>query len=355
MQHKGLSLITSGVLLALAACAPTPTPPPTSASSISADTLKLFAPLPVVAAPNAYTLSAELVTLGRMLFYDPRLSISQEISCNSCHGLDTYGVDGLQFSLGHMGEPVGRNSPTVYNAALHFAQFWDGRAADVEAQAKGPVLAAGEMGMPDADYVVTVLKTIPGYQPLFEAAFPDDPDPITYDHVAQAIGAFERRLLTPSRFDQFLQGDNTALTAQEQRGLATFVATGCTACHNGVALGGNTYQKMGVVETYPNLTDAGRYEVTQAEKDKYFFKVPSLRNIAQTAPYLHNGSVATLEEMVVLMAKYQLGREVTPDQLTDIVAFLNALTGDLPTDYIAMPTLPENGPDTPGPYETSGQ
>jgi cytochrome c peroxidase len=311
--------------------------------------LAAFGQLPETVEPTTYTLTPELVDLGRMLFYENRMSISQTISCNSCHLLDNHGVDGLQFSLGHEGVPVGRNSPTVYNAALHVSQFWDGRAADVEEQAKGPILASGEMGMPDPGYVEEVLKTIPGYLPLFQAAFPGQDDPIIYDNVATAIGAFERSLTTPGRFDALLGGDDAALTADEKRGLATFVSTGCLGCHAGPALGGQIYAKLGSVKEYPGLTDEGRFAVTGLDADKYVFKVPSLRNIAETGPYLHDGSITSLEEIVKVMAEYQLGKTLTDAEVADIVTFLNALTGEVPADYIAMPELPASGPDTPGP------
>jgi cytochrome c peroxidase len=308
-----------------------------------------YGQLPEVVEPTTYTLTPELVDLGRMLFYENRMSISQTISCNTCHLLDNYGVDGLQFSLGHEGIPVGRNSPTVYNAALHISQFWDGRAADVEEQAKGPILASGEMGMPDPGYVEEVLKTIPGYLPLFQAAFPGQDDPIVYDNVAIAIGAFERGLLTPGRFDALIGGDDAALTADEKRGLATFNSVGCVGCHNGPAVGGQMYSVLGTVKPWPGVTDEGRYAITGLEADKFSFKVPSLRNIEKTGPYLHDGSIDNLEEITRMMAEYQLGRTLTDAEVADIVAFMTSLTGEIPTDYIAPPELPENGPDTPGP------
>jgi cytochrome c peroxidase len=286
-------------------------------------------------------MSEELITLGRMLFYEPRLSINGQMSCNTCHGLNNYGMDGLRFSFGHTGNPVGRNAPTVYNAALHISQFWDGRAVDVEEQAKGPILAGGEMGMPSPEFVVNALKAIPAYRPYFEAAFPGESDPITYDHVGQAIGAFERRLMTPGRFDAYLAGDKTALTEREQRGLALFIQNGCVACHNGPALGGGMYARLGASEPYVT-NDLGRYNVTQAEADKYMFKVPGLRNIAVTGPYLHDGSIPTLESMVQLMVRHQLGKELTTSQVDDIVTFLRSLTGELPGEYTAMPELPPN-------------
>ena len=306
---------------------------------VSADQLKIFGTLPEVAAPVNYEMSEELTDLGRMLYYEQRISANGNMSCNTCHGLNNYGIDGLRFSFGHTGNPVGRNSPSVYNAALHVAQFWDGRAADVEEQAKGPILAAGEMGMPSGDEVVARLNDIPDYLPYFEAAFPGEDDPITYDNVGTAIGAFERRLITPGRFDAFLAGDETALTAREQEGLSLFVNTGCTACHYGPALGGNSYAALGAQEPYVT-NDLGRYVVTGNEADMHVFKVPSLRNIAVTGPYLHDGSIPTMEAMVQLMVRHQLGRELTSDQVDTMVIFLRSRTGELPADYAAAPELP---------------
>lgn len=301
--------------------------------------LTLFDPLPVEAPPANYQLTAELVTLGRVLYYDPRLSVDQRQSCNSCHPLDRYGVDGLPVSIGHDGEPVKRNAPTVYNAALHIAQFWDGRAATVEDQAKGPILNAGEMGMLDPEEVERKINSFPGYAPLFAAAFPGDPNPVTFENVAIAIAAFERRLITPARFDRFLAGDYSQLTDAEQRGLVTFAEVGCPTCHVGSTVGGLLYKKLGEKEPYP-IEDEGRFLVTGSEADRYVFKVPSLRNVTQTAPYLHDGSVATLEEMVVLMARHQLGKTVTDQQVAEIITFLRTLEGEIPTAYIAPPPLP---------------
>lgn len=300
----------------------------------------LFSPLPAEAPPPSYQLTDEITALGRALFYDPRLSVNQVQSCNSCHSLTQYGMDGLSVSRGHDGVPVKRNAPTVYNAALHIAQFWDGRSPTVEEQAKAPILTDGEMGMLDADAVESTLRAIPGYAPLFAAAFPGDPNPMTFEHVAQAIGAFERRLMTPARFDRFLQGDYTQLNEQEQRGFATFTTIGCVNCHVGVTVGGLQFKKLGEKEPYPT-EDVGRFAVTGLEIDRHVFKVPSLRNVAQTAPYLHDGSIQTLEEMVPLMARYQLGKQVTPEQVADIIAFLHTLTGEIPVEYISLAALPQ--------------
>lgn len=332
-------IISIGAVLMLTACGSKEEAE--ALPEITAETLQIFGTLPEEATPTEYEMSEELVDLGRMLYYENRISFNGNMSCNTCHGLNNYGMDGLRFSFGHTGNPVGRNSPTVYNAALHVSQFWDGRAADVEEQAKGPILAGGEMGMPSPERVVEVFKSIPGYLPYFEAAFPGDFDPITYDHVGQAIGAFERRLMTPGRFDEFLAGDETALTEREQKGLALFINTGCTACHNGPAIGGRMYSTLGAQEPY-TTNDLGRYVVTGNESDMYSFKVPGLRNIAVTGPYLHDGSIPTLEAMVQLMVRHQLGKELTSEQVDDIVIFMRSLTGELPSEYTAQPELPPN-------------
>jgi cytochrome c peroxidase len=227
----------------------------------------------------------------------------------------------------------------VLNASTHVAQFWDGRAADVEEQAKGPILNPIEMGMPDEATVVGALRDIDGYAPLFAAAFPDAEAPITYDNLANAIGAFERTLITPSRFDAYLAGDGAALTDDERAGLDLFVSTGCTACHSGTGLGGSLYMKLGLVTPY-ETADVGRMEVTGLESDKHVFKVPGLRNIAETGPYFHDGSIGTLEEAVILMANHQLGKNLSTEEADSIVTFLKALTGELPEGAATVPEMP---------------
>lgn len=309
----------------------------------------MFKPLPTEAATPDNECSQARTDLGRMLYYDKRFSKSQQISCNSCHMLDKYGTDNAAFSTGHKGQKGGRSAPTVYNAALHIAQFWDGRAPTVEEQAKGPVLNPIEMAMPDKEHVIKVIKSIPGYADAFKKAFPGEADPITYDNFGKAVGAFERKLLTPSRWDEFLKGKKDALTDAEKKGFETFASVGCVTCHNGAAVGGHMYQKLGLAKPWPDLKDNGRFEATKLEQDKHFFKVPSLRNITETGPYLHDGSVAKLGDMVKKMGEHQLGREITNEQCASIVAFLKALKGDLPKDYIKEPTLPASGPDTPKP------
>lgn len=337
---------------------PTAVKPPAKPAGPDAKALQAlakngFGALPARADKDGKAPSKELIDLGRMLYFDARLSKNHDISCNSCHSLNDYGIDvrspagQRQTSVGHKGQKGDRNSPTVYNAALHFAQFWDAREPDVEAQAKGPVTNPIEMALPDDKAAVAVLKSIPGYADAFKAAFPEAKDAITFDNMAIAIGAFERGLLTPGRFDQFVGGKIDALDAQELRGFDTFVKSGCPSCHTGPGLGGSMLQKLGLIKPY-ETKDEGRFKVTNKEADKYFFKVPSLRNIARTGPYMHDGSIASLEEMVAIMSEHQVATGKLSDiDIKNVVAFLNSLTGELPKDYIAEPKLPESGPKTP--------
>lgn len=316
---------------------------------IDPDRLAMFSPLPATMESAQNPITDAKVALGQKLYYDARLSKNQDISCNTCHELDKFGVDGKEVSNGHKAQKGTRNSPSVYNAAGHFVQFWDGRAATVEEQAKGPVLNPVEMAMPDDKKVVEVLKSIPDYEAAFKKAFPDDKDAVTYDNMAKAIGAFERKLVTPSRWDKFLKGDKSALTAEEKAGFNTFLEVGCAACHTGAYLGGAVYQKAGLIKPWPNQKDQGRFDVTKNEIDKMMFKVPGLRNVAKTAPYFHDGSAKTLEEAVKIMASLQSGKELKDSEVKAVVAFLDTLTGDIPKDLVAKPELPKSGPKTPKP------
>ncbi|MCC6524000.1 MAG: c-type cytochrome [Polyangiaceae bacterium] len=324
---------------------------PTAAAAPTIDRAALgaYKPLPAVYESPTNALTDDKIALGRMLYFDTRLSKNQDLSCNSCHGLDSFGVDGARFSKGHKGQLGGRNSPSVYNAAGHVAQFWDGRAPDVEEQAKGPVTNPVEMAMPDAASVERVLRSIPGYVELFKKVWPGDAEPVTFQHMAEAIGAFERKLTTPSRWDKYLAGDDQALTPDELRGLAKFSEVGCTACHGGAGLGGHMFQKVGAAKPYPNDKDLGRYDVTKADADRLVFRVASLRNVDKTAPYFHDGAVADLPAAVKLMADIQLGRTLSDGDAQAIVAFLGALTGEVPRDYVKKPELPPSGKDTPAP------
>jgi len=323
---------------------------------------KYFEPLPKVADSKENPVTPEKVLLGKMLYYDPRLSKSGLISCNTCHNIASYGVDNLSTSVGHKWQIGPRNAPTTLNAALHVAQFWDGRAKDVEEQAKGPILNPIEMAMDSPEEVIKRLSSIPEYVELFKKAFPNEKNPLTYDNVAKAIAAFERTLITPTRFDKFLKGDTNALTKMEKEGLKTFIELGCASCHNGPALGGTMFTKFGIVGAYWDATrefvtldkptmpmDVGRYAVTKNKADLYVFKVPSLINITKTYPYFHDGSVWSLDEAIQVMAKVQIGRTLTKDELDKLLAFMKALDGEIPKDALQVPILPSSRPETPKP------
>lgn len=267
------------------------------------------------------------IELGKKLYFDNRLSVNDSQSCNTCHDLNgnKAGVDNEPTSLGALGKRGDRNSPTTLNAGFHFAQFWDGRAKDLKEQAKGPILNPVEMAMPDEAAVEKKLRGIPEYRELFAKAFPGQSEPITYDNLAEAIAAFERTLITRDRFDDFLKGDDRALTAQELKGLDLFLTVGCTTCHNGPVIGGNSYQKVGLIHPY-ETPDLGRFTVTKEEGDEYKFKVPSLRNVALTGPYFHNGKETDLKDVVIKMAYMQLDRKLTSEEADAIVTWLRSLT-----------------------------
>ena len=306
---------------------------------------------PPVPADNPMTPAK--IELGKQLFMDPRLSVDGTVSCNTCHNVMSSGTDSRSVSVGVSGQKGGRSAPTVWNAAYLTAQFWDGRAATLEDQAKGPILNPIEMGMPNAEAVVTRLKAIPGYQKQFAAVF-GGADPLTYDNIAKAIATYERTLITPdSAFDLHMRGDKKALTAAAQRGMKLVETVGCTTCHNGpvfagpstLAMGQGFYQKFPTFAgskydaAYGLLLDEGRAATTKKIEDKNMWRVPTWRNVALTAPYFHNGSVKTLDEAVRVMAKTQLNKELKDDQVKDIVAFLGSLTGKFPTQ--TLPMLPD--------------
>jgi cytochrome c peroxidase len=291
------------------------------------------------------------VELGKMLYLDPRLSQSWLISCNTCHNLGLGGVDLLETSVGHGWQQGPRNAPTVLNAVYNVAQFWDGRAADLHEQAMGPVQAAVEMNN-TPERVEQTLSSIPEYVERFHAAFPDDPEPVSFTNMAMAIEAFEATLITPgSRFDNYLRGDEDALSLDEKGGLAVFVEKGCAGCHGGLNMGGAGYYPFGVVEK-PDAAilppgDKGRFAVTQSVSDEYVFKAPSLRNILLTAPYFHAGGVWDLGEAVAVMASAQLGAELTEGEQAAVVSLLGTLTGRQPK--VEYPTLPPHTAATPLP------
>nr|WP_142660713.1 cytochrome-c peroxidase [Methylacidimicrobium tartarophylax] len=308
---------------------------------------QIFGVLPRIAENPQNPVTPEKVALGKSLYFERRLSKSSSISCSSCHDLGMAGADGLSTSLGYRWQLGPRNAPSVLNAALEFTQFWDGRAKDVEEQAKGPIVNPKEMAA-TKELVVQRLKSIPEYVDAFHKAFPGEKDPVSFDNTANAIAAFERTLLTPSRFDRFIAGNTAILTEEEKQGLNTFVSVGCTTCHNGVDVGGGSFQKFGAIHKVDWLKDLGRYEVTKNEADKYVFKVPSLRNVALTAPYFNDGSVWSLEEAVKTMAYAQLGRTLTDAEAKRIVAFLHTLSAD-PALVVPPPVLPPSSLSTPKP------
>lgn len=329
--------------------ATTPEPPAPDRSEFNPRLLRRFRPLREHFADDSKPLNEALVTLGRMLYYDKRLSKNHDVSCNTCHQLTRYGVDGQPTSLGHRAQRGARNSPTVYNAAGYFALFWDGRAETVEEQAKEPITNPVEMALPTTAQAETTIRSIPDYLPLFRAAFPNEPHPITFHNIATAIGAFERGLATPSRWDEYLRGNKSALTPEEVEGLRVFTNVGCMVCHTGEFLGGSMFEKAGAVEPWPNQTDKGRFAITKHNADAMMFKVPTLRNVAKTAPYFHDGSVAKLPEAVRVMGTHQLGIELTDEEVRSIVTWLEALTGEIPNEYIKRPSLPPSSPATPKP------
>jgi Cytochrome c peroxidase len=301
---------------------------------------------PIQPIEPAKVTNAGMVELGKKLYFDPRLSKSGFISCNSCHNLSMGGTDNLKTSIGHNWQKGPINAPTVLNSSLNLAQFWDGRALTLQDQAGGPIANPGEMASTHT-LALEVLQSIPAYVAEFKAVF--GTETITVAEVTKAIATFEETLVTPdSRFDKWLKGDKKALTAEEQAGYELFTDSGCTACHNGSAVGGNTYQKMGLVEPYVSTSPAeGRVAVTKEEADRFFFKVPTLRNVELTYPYFHDGEAATLSQAVEVMGRIQLGRKFTDAENAKIVAFLKTLTGAQPS--FPIPILPASTDATPRP------
>lgn len=302
----------------------------------------LFKPLPPVAESKTNPITDAKVNLGKILYYDTRLSKNGDISCNTCHNLQEFGAETEPTSVGEEGQVGTRNSPTVFNAALQNMQFWDGRAKDVEEQAGMPILNPVEMAIPHKGFLIDRLKGIPLYQEQFKAAFPEEAQPLTYENLEKAIGAFERTLLTPSKFDQYMQGDQHALTREEKEGLKVFIQSGCPNCHHGVAVGGETLQRFGLVTDYRTLTgssasDQGRLAVSKNTTDKDVFKVPVLRNVAGTYPYFHDGSIANLDSAVKIMSKVQMNKDLTQQEVDRIIAFLNALTGKVNPEARKIP------------------
>ena len=283
-------------------------------------------------------ISSEKIELGKRLFFDKRLSKNETISCNSCHSLTNYGVDNLPLSPGDTKEMGDRNSPTVFYSSLHSMQFWDGRAEDVEEQAGGPILNAVEHAIPSEEFLEERLREIEVYQALFKEVYPDSVQPITFTTITDAIGAFERQLNPKSRYDDWVDGDNEAMTAAEKVGLQAFIDNACITCHTGPAFGGIMLQKFGLHGNYwehtmSEVIDKGMYSLNKEEAYKYVFKTPGLRNIEKTYPYFHDGSVADLDEAIRIMGKLQSGITISDEDVLSIETFLKALTADIDEEH----------------------
>lgn len=343
---KKLVSTVAAVLLATVAFAADPVP-----ADLRTTALEIFKPLPSTTPSVANNpITPEKILLGKALFFDPRISASGVFSCNSCHNLATGGDDNLETSIGHGWQKGPRNSPTALNAVFNVAQFWDGRAEDLKAQAKGPVQAGVEMAN-TPDQVVVTLKSMPQYVEWFKAAFPGDADPVSFDHMAMAIEAFEATLVTPAPFDAYLNGSDDALSDVQKQGLALFIDKGCSSCHAGINVGGEGYFPFGLIEkpgadVLPE-NDKGRFAVTNTADDSYVFRAAPLRNIALTAPYFHSGKVWNLKQAVGIMGTAQLGEELNEQEVDQIVAFLDSLTGKIPE--VTYPVLPAETDATPRP------
>jgi cytochrome c peroxidase len=343
IRNAALALVILGDLVAFPVCAQ---------DDLLIRAQQLFSPIPTAPPelPGNPSTPAR-VELGKMLYFDPRVSASHAISCNSCHNIGLGGADAEPTSIGHRWQHGGRNAPTVFNAVFNKAQFWDGRAKDLEQQAGGPIVNPIEMASPEP-HVAEQLKGTPGYRDAFDKAFPGEPSPITLGNVQKAIAVFEATLITPNApFDRFLKGDLSALSPAQKEGLALFIDLGCASCHNGINVGGGMYAPFGVVEK-PGadilpLGDKGRFTVTKTASDEYVFKVPTLRNIALTAPYFHSGQIWDLRQAVAVMGANQLGIQLTADDVDKITAFLDGLTGEQPK--VIYPVLPPSVGATPHP------
>jgi len=332
-QMKWALIILAAIAVVGCTKKETPAPAAEEPAAVEKDQAAVAAVEPIKPLPNSVDVDMDRVLLGRSLFHDTALSGDGTIACVTCHMLDHGGAEPRKTSTGIRGQVGPINSPTVLNAGYNFVQFWDGRAKDLQEQAAGPVENPIEMGA-KWDEVVERLKKNEEYVATFAKLYEDG---ITRDNATDAIAEYEKSLITPSRFDKYLLGDETAITDAEKKGYSTFKEVGCTACHTGIIAGGTMFQKMGLVNDYfkdrgtpVTEADLGRFNVTKNAAEKHFFKVPTLRNVELTAPYLHDGSRATLQETVQVMGKYQLGKDLTDAQIDSIVTFLKSLTGTLP-------------------------
>lgn len=365
-------VVVSGLLLAVASCdkpkeTPVPPAPPVTASAVTASAsattastgkaldpsaLLVFAALPTKIERPDNTLTEDKVALGRQLYFDARLSKGQDVSCNSCHDVTKAGADEVALSTGTKKKQGTRNAPSLFNAAGGFAQGWDGRATLVEELVVPHAAEASVMGI-DEKKLVAMVSSIPAYATAFQKVFIEEKTAITGETISKAIAAYTRMLLTPARWDAFLGGKADALTDAEKAGVAVFLDSNCATCHAGKYVGAAQNQKLGVAKPWPapdgGAVDHGRIAVTKQDVDNDVFKVPSLRNVVRTAPYLHDGSIATLEEVTKLMARHQVGKELTDEQVKSLVSFMGALTGEPPKDLVAKPELPPSGPKTPKP------
>jgi cytochrome c peroxidase len=331
----------------LAACIAAPAIAQAAAgdATLLKDARASFQPLPRDMGTKDFPTTPARVALGRALFFDPRLSIDGKVSCAICHQPAHYGTDGLALSRGPDGRVTARNAPTVLNAALQVSQGWRGDWPNVESQAVAALTDPAMYGQPSPAAATDRLKAIPGYLPLFRKAFPGETDPITPLNWGKAIGAYERTLVTPAPFDRFLAGDASALSPEAKRGLRKFLDNGCMDCHAGPGVGGGMIQKFGLAgdywkETHSARIDKGRFDLTHQDDDLYFFKVPSLRNVARTAPYFHDGSVSGLPEAVRIMGRLQIQTDLDTADTSDIVAFLRSLAGRPPASFAPPPALP---------------
>ncbi len=305
----------------------------------------IFGPLPASMPSPDNPITPEKVKLGKVLFWESRVSVDRTVSCAKCHPVGLYTTDGLRKALGNSCKENPRNAPTLFNAASQISEHWIGNRTSVEDQAKQALVGPPSFGMPNYESVEKILRGMSGYVAMFKEAFPGDKEPVTADNFAKAIGAFERTLVTPAPFDDFMRGNAKALTDQQKVGLKTFIDTGCITCHFSPFLGGQMYQKFGLFEPYEKYTksqkvDEGRFDVTKNPTDKFVFKVPVLRNVAQTPPYFHDGSVDKLADAVMIMAKIQLAKDLTKEQIGEIVAFFSSLTGKIPDQISVVPVLP---------------
>ena len=304
-----------------------------------------FGALPRQMVSERNPISPAKVTLGKMLFYETRISIDGTVSCARCHPMSLYAADGLKLSIGNNCRRNPRNAPTVLNAAGQISQHWIGNRTDVEDQARQSVVGPPSFGMPTDKAVEGRLQEIPGYERLFRAAFPNDSAPVTVENFAKAVGAFERTLTTPAPFDDFIKGDVSAITARQKAGLGFFMGTGCVQCHYGKFFGGMEFRKFGIAEPYWRYTksetiDSGRYAFTHADSDRFVFKVPSLRNVAMTPPYFHDGSIASLGDAIAIMSKVQLSKTLSSGNVETLLFFLRCLTGMISSDNLQLPLLP---------------